>query len=541
MTKTIILGFCAIISLSAIKHKPVATRPNILWITCEDMSPHLGCYGETVAKTPNLDKLATEGVRYTNAFSTAGVCAPSRSALITGCYQTSIGTQHMRTGGVNATNKNAYPTNYVGYSALLPSGVKCFSEYMRQSGYYCTNNDKQDYQFEAPVTTWDASNKKAHWRNRKEENQPFFSVFNLMITHESQIWGRAKEPLLVNPKDVIVPPYYPDNDIVRQDIARHLSNVMEMDKQVGQIIKELKEDGLYDNTIIFFFSDHGDGLPFVKREITHRGLKVPMIIRNPYDDESKMGTVDNQLVSFIDLPPSVLSLTEVAIPKHMQGQVFIGTKKAKEPRTYIYGARDRMDSEYEGVRSVSDGRYQYLKNYMPEKPYYQNIQYRLQINTMREILRLRAENQLNETQMQWFRPTKPVEELYDTERDPYQLKNIIDNPEHAAKLKELRATHEAWTKKYGDMSSTSENDMRLKWWNNQNEAPKTAFPRVEYTKNYVKIQCDTKGASIGYRKSALDSWSVYQKPVVWTRGDSLYVVTQRIGYQPSVVLARVVN
>jgi N-sulfoglucosamine sulfohydrolase len=541
MTKTILLGIFTAICLSAYKPKPIATTPNILWITCEDMSPHLGCFGETVAKTPNLDKLATEGVRYTNVFSTAGVCAPSRSALITGCYQTSIGTQHMRTGGFNYSTKSAYPPNYTGYSAVIPPEIKCFPEYLRCAGYYCTNNDKQDYQFDAPPTVWDENSKKAHWRKRKNENQPFFSVFNIMVTHESQIWGRAKEPLWVNPKDVIVPPYYPDNALVRQDIARHLSNVMDMDKQVGQIIKELKEDGLYDNTIIFFFSDHGDALPFVKREITHRGLKVPMIIRNPYDDESKMGTIDNQLISFIDLPPSVLSLTEVAIPKYMQGQVFIGNKKAKEARKYIYAARDRMDSEYDRVRSVSDGRFQYLKNYMPEKPYYQNINYRLQVNTMKELLRLRAENQLNETQMQWFRPTKPNEELYDTENDPYQLKNLTDNPEHAAKLKELRTAHEVWTKKYGDMSAVSENAMRLKWWNGQNEAPKTTFPRVQYAKNYVKIQCDTEGASIGYRKSALDSWAVYQKPVVWNRGDSLYVVAHRIGYQPSVVFARVVN
>lgn len=217
-------------------HRPTAQHPNIVWIVCEDMSPHLGCYGEKVAKTPVLDRLATEGVRYTNVFSTAGVCAPSRAALITGCYQTAIGAQHMRTLGATPALKDVYPPNYKSYSALVPANVKCFPEYLRRAGYYCTNNPKEDYQFEAPLTAWDESSTKAHWRNRKDKSQPFFAVFNLFVTHESQVWARDKEPLLVNPKDVEVPPYYPDDSISRHVIARFLTNVMMMDKQVGDII-----------------------------------------------------------------------------------------------------------------------------------------------------------------------------------------------------------------------------------------------------------------------------------------------------------------
>ena len=214
-----------------------AKQPNIVWIVCEDMSPHLGCYGEKVAKTPNLDQLATEGVRYTNVFTTAGVCAPSRCALITGCYQTAMGGQHMRTLSESKVSKTGYPEGFKPYSAVLPPDVKGYPHYLRQAGYYCSNNPKEDYQFESSPTMWDESSRKAHWRNRKNKNQPFFSIFNLGVTHESQVWVRDKEPLLVSPKDVIVPPYYPDDSISRHVIARFLSNVMVMDKQAGEIIQ----------------------------------------------------------------------------------------------------------------------------------------------------------------------------------------------------------------------------------------------------------------------------------------------------------------
>lgn len=504
-----------------------ATQPNIVWIVCEDMSPHLGCYGEKVAQTPNLDQLATEGVRYTNVFTTAGVCAPSRCALITGCYQTAMGGQHMRTFVEAKAAKEAYPKGLTPYSAVIPSNVRGFSQYLRQAGYYCTNNPKEDYQFAPSPTMWDESSAKAHWRNRKDKNQPFFSVFNLNVTHESQVWARNKEPLLVNPKDVEVPPYYPDDSISRQVIARFLSNVMVMDKQAGELIQQLKDDGLYDNTIIFFYSDHGDGLPFVKRELYHRGLRVPFIIKAPFLPK---GTTDDQLISFIDLAPSILSLTGIKIPQSIQGQAFIGTQKSTTPRTYIYAARDRMDSEYDRVRSVSDGRFNYLRNYMPELPFYQNIAYRLQNPLMPHILKLKNEGKLNATQMSWFRPTKPTEELFDTQNDPFELNNLAANPQYAPKLAELRTEHEKWLKKYPDLGAMNEKEMVKNWWQGKDTPPQTAEPVVVFDKNKVKITCDTEGASLGYRKSVKDSWMVYQKSFDWQKGDSLYVVAHRIGY-----------
>ena len=508
-------------------HPLTAKHPNIVWIVCEDMSPHLGCYNEKVAKTPVLDRLATEGVRYTNVFSTAGVCAPSRAALITGCYQTAIGAQHMRTLRITPALKDVYPPKFKSYSAVVPTGVKCFPEYLRRAGYYCTNNPKEDYQFEAPVTAWDESSTKAHWRNRKEKSQPFFAVFNLLVTHESQVWARDKEPLLVNPKDVEVPPYYPDDSISRHVIARFLTNVMIMDKQVGDIIQQLKDDNLYDDTIIFFYSDHGDGMPFAKRELYDRGLKVPLIIKAPFLSK---GTTDNQLISFVDFAPSVLSLAGVPIPPSIQGQAFIGSQKAHKSRSYIYAARDRMDSEYDRVRAVSDGRYKYLKNYMPQLPYYQNITFRLQNPLMPHLLKLKDAGQLNDTQMMWFRKSKPDEELFDTQTDLYEMNNLANTPQYIDKLKELRAMHLQWMKQYKDWGAIPEADMVRQWWNGKDTAPTTAQPLVQQLKNKVKIISTTEGASIGYRRSWKNTWTVYQKPIDVQKGDSLYVVAQRIGY-----------
>jgi len=515
-------------------------RPNILWITCEDMSPHLGSYGDSLVKTPNLDRLAMDGIRYTKAFATAGVCAPSRAAIITGMYQHSIGAQHMRTLKLS-TVKDAYPPDYVGYSAVVPEYVKCFPEYLRVSGYYCSNNFKEDYQFEAPLTVWDESGTRAHWRNRQTKEQPFFAVFNLMVTHESQVWARAGEPLLVDPAKVNVPPYYPDVPEVRRDIARHLSNVMTMDQQAGAILKQLDEDGLTDNTIVFFFSDHGDGLPFVKREIYDRGTHVPLIVKFGKQWEGmnpgvpKRGVVDDQLISFVDLAPTVLSLAGCQVPKHLQGQAFLGPAKAS-PRKYIFAARDRMDSEYDRVRSIRDKQFLYLRNYMPEKPYYQNIAFRLQQPMMPVILKMRDEGKLNDMQMMWFRQTKPVEELYDCDADPLQFKNLVDDPTYRKKLEELRQAYDQWLKEVGDLSSVPESEMVKQWWNGKSEPPKTSAPKIHQEGKTIRLSTDTKGASIGYKFKWKDAWMVYTSPVKADKQDSIYVEAQRIGYTRSEVV-----
>jgi N-sulfoglucosamine sulfohydrolase len=534
-------------------------RPNILWITCEDISPFIGAYGDKEVKTPNIDQLAREGVRYTHVYTTAGVCAPSRSAIITGMYQTSIGTQHMRT--IGDPKYQPVPS----YSAVIPYYVKCFPEYLRKAGYYCTNNEKQDYQFEAPVTVWDENGPAASFRNRPE-GKPFFAVFNLFITHESQLFSR-KDSLLVDTSAVSVPPIYPDTRAVRHDISRMLTNIERMDSEVGEIVQMLKDDGLYDNTIIFFYSDHGGVLPWMKREVLERGTHIPFVIRFPHAEHA--GNVNNDMISAVDFAPTVLSLAGVPIPSYMQGQAFLGSQKAKAPRKYVFAARDRMDTEYDRVRMVRDKRFRYLYNYMPEKPYYQNIEYRLSIPMMRDILKLRDGGKLDSIQMAWFK-TKPVEELYRVENDPYEYHNLATNPKYKPELIELRAAFQNWTKKVGDLGSIPEKEMIRQMWGGRDSAPVTAMPQVVKVNGGVKISCATKGASIGYRivkagsdekpelhtiqsydfgyafgrknggmQPAAPVWQVYNGEVIrLENGDTLLVNAMRIGYKAAVLSYR---
>lgn len=512
-----------------------AQQPNIVWIVCEDMSPeHLGCYGGTGGKTPNIDRLATESMQYMRVFSTAGVCAPSRAALITGAYQTSIGAQHMRTLAASAAAMEAYPKGFKGYSAVLPEGMKPYPELLRLSGYYTTNNSKEDYQFESPVTMWDESSPKAHYRNRPNPSQPFFAVFNINTTHESQVWARAKEPLKVDPAKVKIPPYYPDDSISRKVMARFISNVMTMDEQVGEILGQLREDGLYNNTIIFFYSDHGDGMPYVKRELYDRGLRVPLLIKAPFLKPGK----NNELISFVDFAPTLLSLAGAKIPNSMQGQAFLGAQKAA-PRKYIYAARDRMDSEYDRVRAVSDGRYKYIRNYMPEKPNYQNIRYRLSNPLMPHLLELHQNGKLNPMQARWFASTKPVEELYDTQSDPYEFKNLADDPRYAEKLRELRTAHEQWINDYGDLGAVNEMEMIRTWWGGRDQPPVTPKAEVRVENGQVSIRCPNPSASIAYKFAESEKWKIYTVPFPATSGDKLYVQTHRIGYASKTISGKI--
>ncbi|MBI1374947.1 MAG: sulfatase-like hydrolase/transferase [Phycisphaera sp.] len=414
------------------------TRPNILWLSTEDISPHIGCYGDPHAITPIVDHLATEGVRYSHAFTSAGVCAPCRSGVITGMYQTSIGTQHMRC------------------TATLPDLIRPFPAYLREAGYYCTNNSKQDYQFKTPKDAWDESSKKAHWRGRKDKSQPFFAVFNYMPTHESYIASESRYKDATknlrpderqDPNKLDLPPYYPDTPIVREDWKRNYELITAMDHWVGDMIQQLKDDGLYDDTIIIFWSDHGVGLPRAKRWVYDSGTRIPMVVRIPekfrVDGQGKPGTVSDALVSSIDFGPTVLRLAGVAQPDHMQGQPFLGAN-LPAPRDYVYGARDRMDERYDIIRSVRDKRYLYIRNYEPLKTWYQYINTAEKGATMSELRKLHEAGKLSPEAEQFFGATKPVEELYDCETDPHNVHNIAADPKMADVLKRMRAAHLKW-------------------------------------------------------------------------------------------------
>ena len=535
-------------------------RPNIIWLTCEDISPTLAMYGDSTAKTPNLDELAKEGIVFDNVFAVVGVCAPSRSSIITGMYPTSIGTMHMRTGGdIQSWGQRKYKKEGMGrdinknvvpqYSAVIPENVKCFSEYMRMAGYYCINNQKTDYQFAAPVTAWDENNTEGDWTHTPK-GKPFFYVFNHGVTHESQIWKRKNLPLTVNPDSVPLPSYFPDDSIVRRDVARNYSNIEELDRQIGEKIQRLKDEGLYENSIIFFFSDHGGPLPRGKRLHYDSGLKVPFIVRIPDKYKKKYGLDPswvkngrvNALISFVDLAPTMLSIAGYQIPDYLQGDAFMGPQKVEEQRKYIFGTGDRFDEYTDRNRIVRDHRYLYVRNYHPELPAYKDIAYRKQIDMMVRLLELHELGMLDQAQNYWFRMFKTKEEFYDCETDPDNVHNLIDDPKYQDKIDEMRQALDNWLAETGDMGEIPEREMVMEMWPNGIQ-PITQTPVVHKKGKTVTLSCGTDGASIAYLISDKDfipdlnsGWQVYYEPIKVPKGKYLYVMSQRIGYKESEVV-----
>lgn len=422
-----------------------ADRPNILWLSCEDISAHFGCYGDSQAVTPHIDRLSAEGVRYSRAFTTAGVCAPCRSGIITGLYQTTLGTHHMRC------------------TATLPKEIKPFPVYLREAGYYCTNNSKQDYQFRTPSGTWDSSSGSAHWRGRKDKSQPFFAVFNFTGCHESGIASKGKYLSVTkkltpaqrrDPQKLALPPYYADTPVVREDWKRNYELITAMDAWAGGLIAQLKEDGIYDDTIIFFWSDHGVGLPRAKRWLYNSGTHIPLVVRVPKkfrtQGQGTAGTVTDELVSSIDFGPTVLRLAGVDIPTHVQGRAFLGDDLTK-PRDFVYGGRDRMDERYDIIRMARDKQYLYIRNYEPLKTYYQYMNTPEKGATMTELRRLHVADKLPPDAERYFAATKPVEELYDYAADPHNINNLAADSQHAATLKRMRGAHLAWVQESKDV------------------------------------------------------------------------------------------
>jgi len=528
----------------------VATRhPNIVWISNEDMSPKLGAYGDKLVRTPVLDRLARQSVRYTNAFSTAPVCAPSRAAIITGIHQTTLGAQHMR------TTEDRVPELPGPYLAVPPFYVKAFPEYLRAAGYYTTNRMKTDYQFGVPFTIWDDVSKTAHWRNRSDRNQPFFSVFNLEVTHESQIFpsspARKGKPLVTDPAKVEVPPYYPDTPAVREELARLYDNIADMDTQVGELLRQLDEDGLTENTIVFYWSDHGDGVPRAKRSLYDSGLRVPLMIRWPkaLGATAEPGVRD-EMVSLIDLAPTVLALARVEIPTHVQGRVLLGPKARPAPQ-YVFGARDRMDQEYDMMRSARDPRYLYIRNFAPEQPYAGHIIYRNQSAIMQQWLELQAAGKLTGPAALWMRSSRPAEELYDTQADPHQVRDLSADPAHKATLERMRGAVVTWMRDAADQGLINEAEMIQRMWPGGVQ-PETAQPYILPRRSTaaptrekaillppeameVVIYVPTQGASIAYTNDSgpTPRWRLYTGPILVDRPMTLRAKAIRYGYKES--------
>ena len=434
-----------------------ADRPNILWLSAEDINDHFGCYGDPHAITPHLDQLATEGVRYSNAYTAAGVCAPCRSTIITGMYQTTIGTMHMRS------------------SATMPSSIKAFPNYLREAGYYCTNNSKKDYQFTESKNTWNKSSSKAHWKNRKDADQPFFAVFNFGGCHESGIENDSKYQSTTKnlspgerqdpSKFTNLPPYYPDTPTVREDWKRNYELITAMDAWAGDHIQQLKDAGLYENTIIVYWSDHGVGLPRAKRWLYDSGTRVPLIVRIPEkfrtSGQAQPGTVDDQLVSSLDFGITTLNLAGLPAPAITQGRAFLGKNLTPE-HDYIYGARDRMDERYDIIRSVRDKRYRYIRNYEPLKPYFQYMNTPEKGATMKELRRIAKTGTMPPAMKLFMADQKPAEEFYDLQNDPHEINNLANDPAQKENLARFRKAHTQWIKNTRDLGLIPEPEMELR-------------------------------------------------------------------------------
>ncbi|MEP0366329.1 MAG: sulfatase [Cyclobacteriaceae bacterium] len=419
---------------------------NILWLVIEDFSPDLSCYGNTDLHTPNIDQIAQEGTVYTHAFTSAPVCSPSRSAFMTGMYQTTIGAHHHR--------------SHRGDGFTLPDSVKTAPEWFAQYGYFTANikhgfdnfkgTGKKDLNFDHGELF-----QSKHWDSLKT-NQPFYAQVNFAPVH--RMLYKMPDTLLVDPDSVHLPPYYPDHPVARLDWAQYLTKAMLLDNMVGEVMQKLKRDGLDKNTIVMLFGDHGRNHIRGKQWLYDPGLHIPLIIKKP---NQKGGSVSDQMISGIDLLPTSLGLAGLDIPSAMQGNNFMDA----DPRDYIYAARDRCDESDERVRAVRGKRYKYIRNYKPELPYMQPNKYKQAYYPMWMLMQeLADKGQLNQDQLKFLQPGKPVEELYDVIADPHELHNLASSAEHIATLNKMRDLLDDWVIDTRDQGQFSESDSARTMW-----------------------------------------------------------------------------
>ncbi|MEV7606004.1 sulfatase [Paenarthrobacter sp. NPDC089322] len=535
------------------------SAPNIVWISTHDINPDLGCYagewpGAEYAHTPNLDRLAANGARFDRAFAAAPVCAPARSAIMTGCFPNAIGTMHMRT------------------KAVPPPEVKLLPQYFREAGYYCTNNYFTDFQVDVPPLVFDECSPSAHWRNRPDKDMPFFAAFHGMTTHESQIYLNEESFLRSTsnvalqdrhePSTAPLPPYYPDTEVFRKAWVRYADLITEMDHWVGGILDQLEEDGLTENTLVVFWSDHGRGMPRAKRWATEAGLRVPLIIRWP--GVIGPGTVRTDLVHTMDLAPTMLDVTGLGTPAHMHGKALLKPDGTfTNPNTYIYGGRDRMDESEDTSRTIRDPRYRYVRNFHPDRSPMPHIDYPDHTATWAELRRLRGEearqlacgelpSHLSALQRSLVAASKPAEELYDLEQDPHETTNLVHEPEHRKALVRMRKALKVWQDDIQDLGMMPEPHL-METWRSDGRAPVVATPTLSVTQEGVMATCSTPGASIGWTalpqqeqtpRKLMDrvtgspeedgrTWNLYTAPIPTGEAKVLRFKAWRLGFRPS--------
>lgn len=527
------------------------TPPNIVLVLFEDMSPRVGSFGDPLAYTPNFDRIAAEGIRYTHVFTTSGVCAPSRAALITGQYQQTIAAQHMRTMGPSGLPGGG-PQDYL---AVPAPDVKAFPELLRHAGYYTSNDAKTDYQFGDPFTIWNRSGPGADWSGR-DPGQPFFHMQSFFNTHESAIWPvdmettTATEEFLVarnrdafadriartDPNDVIVPPYLPDTPIVRRDLATHYDNIAFTDATLGALYDRLEQEGLLETTILIVSTDHGDGLPRMKRSLYDSGLHVPMVVRFP--DGRGAGRVNDELISFVDLAPTILSWADTAAPDNLPGIDFDGEDR-DAARDYVFAAQDRMDNDPNWRRAVRDKRYKLIQNFRPGDRYFVPLDFRDVQPTMKELWRGLDAGTLPAAAQALFEPI-PEFQLYDTEADPHEVTNLADDLAFLDQQARLQTALDMWRAEFNDMSVQSERAMIEDLWPGGIQ-PKTVAPTISVAvaddTRIVTLASETEGASIGYRAgSDAEQWQLYVDPFPLPAQVEFQAKAVRYGYAESDVV-----
>ena len=445
--------FCAAVVLAGCAARPIRAadpdRPNVLWIIAEDMGIEVGCYGEPLVHTPNIDRLASEGIRYTHAIATAPVCSAARSALMTGMYQTTIG----------AHNHRSHRDD--GYE--LPRGVNVITKYFRDADYFTANirqfpskirgTGKTDWNF-----TYDKPFDSDDWRDLAQ-HQPFFAQINFSETHRT--FKRSPDHP-VDPAAVKLPSYYPDHPTTREDWALYLETVNVLDEKVGAVLAQLEEDGLADNTTVFFFSDHGRAHVRGKQWLYEGGVHIPLIVRFP--DRRNAGEVNGDLVAHIDIAAASMDLAGIERPEKMEARSFFADDYM--PRDYVVSARDRCDETVDRIRSVRTKQFKYIRNFYPQRPYTQLNRYKLRQYPVLTLLHeLHDAGKLTPVQELFMAELRPAEELYDLQSDPEEVVNLAASDEHAERLAQMRGILDRWIKETGDMGQTPEDPSIIEKWN----------------------------------------------------------------------------
>ena len=497
--------------------------PNFLWLVCEDQSLFFSMYGDSSAKTPNLDRLAKDGIVYQNCYTPSPVCAPSRSSLITGMYPTTIGTHHMRAYKKSNKNNLINSQNSLPYYSPKPKKpIRFFTEYLRANGYYCSNNSKEDYNMTTSPLAWDESSQSAHWRNR-QKNQSFFSVFNFYVTHESNIWKNKKNYSKEEMEKISKPDFFPDNDKIKSDLLTNYKNIEKLDQEIGLIINQLKEDDLYDNTIIFFLSDHGGPFPRYKRSIYETGIRVPMIAKW-INDTIKRNR--NQFISFVDFAPTILEAANIKEEFPFEGVSFF----KKEKRQYIYAATDRFDEYTDKRRCVRGGNFKLIYNADTTTSIYKPVSFRKEMKMMQILDSLNQKNELNTYFSNWFSNEKDRFELYEVSSDYYESKNLIHNPKYNKIYRSLRKHLFEWMDN-SDFGNISESNMIEYMFTESISIPKLNAPKlIESDVGYL-IESNNLNTSVGWRNKNETIWNVYLKNEIIQPNRDFEILLFRPGYE----------